>query len=325
MTEAILVYCENPTHLNELLGKARQTADKVGWKVSTVFIGSGDVDLDFYNAAGVDCVYRIELKADQAVHPEIVVAALTQTLLKASPGLVLVGATKLGLEVAPRVAERTQSIYAAWAVDLDIDMQSGATTAHCMLYSGIGKATYQINSQRTILSAAAGVFSALEVPGHKAQVETITFTPGSVQVEILEKRAKAGSGARLEEANLVVDIGQGVKDKFDLEMIRSLADLLDGQVACTRPIASERDWFPEWLGLSGMKISPELCLTVGVSGQIQHIVGIRDSRLIAAVNSDENAAIFTQADYGVVADLYKFLPVFIERLKARGIKPGWSV
>jgi electron transfer flavoprotein alpha subunit len=323
MTAEILVYCERSPHLNELLGKARQAADKAGWKVSTVLMGSDDVDLGSYGASGADRVYWIETETDKAVHPEIVVAALTEVIQQVKPGLVLVGATKLGLEVAPRVAERTHSGYAAWAVDFEIDPQSGATKAQCMLFSGIGKATYQFNPQTILLSSAPGVFTALEIPDRKAQAETISISPGSIQMEILEKRPKSGSGVRLEEANLVVDVGQGVKDKADLEMVRSLAALLDGQVACSRPIASERDWFPEWLGLSGMKISPELCLTVGVSGQIQHIVGIRDSRLIAAVNNDENAAIFSQADYGVVADLYEFLPVFTERLKARGIKPGW--
>jgi len=99
--------------------------------------------------------------------------------------------------------------------------------------------------------------------------------------------------------------------------------MLDGQLACSRPIASDRDWFPEWLGLSGAKIKPELCLTVGVSGAIQHIVGIRDSHLIAAVNTDEGAAIFSQADYGVVADLYEFIPALMERIKARSIHPVW--
>ena len=121
----------------------------------------------------------------------------------------------------------------------------------------------------------------------------------------------------------MVDIGQGVETEADLELVRSLCNLLGGEMGCTRPIASERDWLPDWLGLSGAKVSPELCLAVGVSGQIQHIVGIRDSRVIAAVNSDENATIFTQADYGVVADLKEFVPVLIDRIKARGVKPAW--
>ena len=88
-------------------------------------------------------------------------------------------------------------------------------------------------------------------------------------------------------------------------------------------MSSDRDWFPEWLGLSGAKVKPELCLTIGVSGAVQHVVGIRDSRVIAAVNNDENAAIFAQADIGVVADLNEFLPVLMERLKSKGARPAW--
>jgi electron transfer flavoprotein alpha subunit len=129
--------------------------------------------------------------------------------------------------------------------------------------------------------------------------------------------------ARLEEAKTVVDVGQGVKAKEDLALIETMAALLDGQLACSRPVASDRDWFPEWLGLSGKKVAPELCLTVGVSGAIQHIVGIRDAHRIVAVNNDEGAGIFSQADYGIVADLYEFLPALQARLKARGARPAW--
>lgn len=171
------------------------------------------------------------------------------------------------------------------------------------------------------MSAAPGVFEPVERPGKTAQVIPVPLPAAAPRLAILESRPKALSGARLEDASVVVDVGQGVKKPEDLEMIRALADLLEGQIGCSRPVASDRDWFPEWLGLSGKKISPELCLTVGISGSIQHLVGIRDSRLITAVNNDEGAPIFAQADYGVLADLYAFLPVLMERIKARGIQP----
>ena len=109
---------------------------------------------------------------------------------------------------------------------------------------------------------------------------------------MLEYKPKPTSGVRLEEAQAGGRCWPGRKAARRFADDSTLADLLDGQLACSRPIASDRDWFPEWLGLSGAKIKPELCLTVGVSGAIQHIVGIRDSRLIAAVNIDEGAAIF---------------------------------
>ena len=103
-------------------------------------------------------------------------------------------------------------------------------------------------------------------------------------------------------------------------MIEELAALLDGQVSCSRPVSSDRDWFPEWLGLSGAQLSPELCITVGISGAIQHVIGIRDSKLIVAVDSDPDSAMLSQADYGVNADLYEFVPALIEAIKARSVK-----
>jgi electron transfer flavoprotein alpha subunit len=145
----------------------------------------------------------------------------------------------------------------------------------------------------------------------------------TTRLSVIGEHAKPPSGARLQEAKAVVDIGQGMKEPEDFEMARSLADLLDGQLSCSRPVAIGRDWLPDWLGLSGAKVKPELCLTIGISGAIQHVVGIRESRVIAAVNNDETAAIFTQADIGVVADLHEFLPVLIERLRARGARPAW--
>ena len=127
----------------------------------------------------------------------------------------------------------------------------------------------------------------------------------------------------MEQAKAVVDVGRGVKQIESLEMARLLATLLDAQLGCSRPVSSDRDWLPDWLGLSGAKVKPELCLTLGISGAVQHVVGIRNSRVIAAVNNDENAAIFTQADFGVVADLDEFVPVLIERLRQRGARPAW--
>jgi electron transfer flavoprotein alpha subunit len=137
---------------------------------------------------------------------------------------------------------------------------------------------------------------------------------------ILEYKEKAAAGVRWEDAPMIVDVGQGMNEKSDLAMAEELAALFDGQVACTRPIASERDWFPEWLGLSGKKVHADLCVTLGVSGSIQHVVGIRDSKTIVAVNNDENAGIFSQADYGVVADLHQFVPALIAALQARSAK-----
>jgi len=316
-SNTILVFSDKPAPVKELLGEARRQAASLGWAVAVVGLGknaSALADL------GADVLYQVDVD-DR--NPELVLSALHAAAEKAQPAVFLVGATKLGMEVAPRLAERLGTGYAAWVLGFEVDPGAQTTTAQCMLYTGTGVATYRFKPGAAILTVASGVFEPGPVEGQITDIITLDGSMAGPKMTILEYKPKPASGARIEEAHLVVDVGQGVKQREDLQMVQALADLLDGQLACSRPIASDRDWFPEWLGLSGAKIKPELCLTVGVSGAIQHIVGIRDSRLIAAVNTDEGAAIFTQADYGVVADLYEFLPALMDRIKARGIRPAW--
>lgn len=314
-SNTILVYSEKLSLLRELLGEARRQAG-AGWTVAAVGLGK---DAPAPASLGADALYLADVDARS---PEAVTAALTAAAAKAQPALFLIGATKLGMEVAPRLAERLNAGYAAWVVKFQVD--GSQTSAQCMLYTGTGLATYRFKPGAVILTAATGVFEAAAEADQTAQIVALDAAAAAPKVTVLEYKPKPASGARIEEAKLVVDVGQGVKQREDLQLVQSVADALDGHLACSRPIASDRDWFPEWLGLSGAKIKPELCLTVGVSGAIQHIVGIRDSRLIAAVNMDEGAPIFTQADYGIVADLYEFLPALKERLQARGVKPAWK-
>jgi electron transfer flavoprotein alpha subunit len=310
----ILVFSEKPALSQELLGEALRQAAPLGWCVASVRLGK-----DNFASQGEAATYQADVDVRD---PELVMAALTEAVKQAQPALLLVGATKLGLEIAPRIAERIGAGYAAWVVGVDVNAETKNVTAQSMLYTGTGIATYQFKPGPVVLTVSGGTFEANTVEEKSADIVSLD-TQVTPKLTVLEYKPKPSSGARLEEAKLVVDVGQGVKQRDDLALAQEIAGLLDGQLGCSRPIASDRDWFPEWLGLSGAKIKPELCLTVGVSGAIQHIVGIRDSRLIAAVNNDEGAAIFAQADYGVVADLYEFLPALVERIKARGIRPAW--
>ena len=319
----ILVYSEQPALLQQLLGKARAVADQVGWQVAVLAIGNEGIDPASLGMAGADKVYQVATEA--AKNPEFCAAAQSQAIAAAQPALTLVGATKFGMEVAPRTAERTRSGYATWVVDFSLASPTDDLVVGTQLFTGIGQATYQFEpGTHVILTVAPNAFEPVTAGDRQVEIQALEVVLENPRLKILEDKPKEVGGQGLENADLVVDIGQGVETEEDLALVRSLSELLNGEMACTRPIASERDWLPDWLGLSGAKISPELCLAVGVSGQIQHIVGIRDSRVIAAVNSDENAAIFSQADYGVVADLKEFVPVLMDRIKARGVKPAWD-
>jgi len=321
----ILVIADQPVLLQQLLGKARQVADQFGWQVAVVPIGMGDLpDTAGLGSAGADIAYHFQGGLPLADDPETATNALSALIRQAQPRLVLIGATRLGMEIAPRIAERNQAGYAAWVNEFELDPPGASLTATCMLYAGMGNAVHRIGSASAVLSVAAGVFESQPPTGKAARLALVTLTAFSPRLKITGYRPKQTGSVRLEEAKMILDVGQGVKERPDLDMLQSVADLFGGQLSCSRPLASDRDWFPDWVGLSGKKVKPVLCLTVGTSGAIQHVVGIRDARVIVAVNTDENAGIFLQADYGVVADLYAFLPALQERQAARGIMPAWK-
>jgi electron transfer flavoprotein alpha subunit len=319
MTEqqcSILVYSEDERLVQELLSKARRSGEG---KVGLVLLGDDFNDQAEYGRWGADIVYAVSHQALQHFNPETYTDALAGVVEQAQPDLVLVGGTKQGLEMSARVAERLDVGCASWCVDFEIDPASKAVTATCMIYSGVGLITYRVTSHPAMATVATGVFEAETFPGHDAQVLTMDVEISEPVMQVLEEKGKMAAGERLEDAPVIVDIGQGFEKQEDIALAERLAAQLEGQVSCTRPLSSERDWFPEWIGLSGAQLSPELCFTIGVSGAIQHMIGIRDSKRIVAINHDEHAGIHLQADYCVVEDLYQFVPILIDVLKARSI------
>jgi len=113
----------------------------------------------------------------------------------------------------------------------------------------------------------------------------------------------------------LVCCGRGLEKKDDMKLLQELAEVLGGQVGCSRPLVEDRKWFSEWIGLSGHKVKPKLYVACGISGVIQHVAGIRDSKVIVAINRDPEAPIFEIADYGVVGNLYEVLPALKEALQ----------
>ncbi|MCE4603397.1 MAG: electron transfer flavoprotein subunit alpha/FixB family protein [Aeropyrum sp.] len=157
------------------------------------------------------------------------------------------------------------------------------------------------------------------VEGGQPVVTRLEELGGDSKVRLVDVKPKEVGGANLEEAEIIVGVGRGFKSREDLEMAFELAKLLNGQVGCTRPIAADLKWLSEdhWIGISGKRVSPKIYFAIGISGSPQHMSGVQSSKIIVAINKDKSAPIFKQADYGVVADLYQFLPVFIKKLKER--------
>lgn len=312
----ILVFSEDERLMKQLLAKAHQA--KAG-NVGIILIGEEIGGTDF-GKWGADTVYTVKSPTLGAFNPESFADALSAVIEQADPDLILIGGTKQGLELSARVAERLNIGIAPWCVDFEIDPESKEVTAKCMIYSGIGQETYRLKAKPAMLTVDSDIFEQQEFPENDAEIIPVDANIREPRLEVLEEKGEMAAGERLIDASVIVDVGQGFDEKEDLALAEELAQLLGGQVSCTRPIASERDWLSEWIGLSGAQLSPTLCFTIGVSGAIQHMIGIRDSDFIVAVNKDEHAGVHLQADYGVVADLYDFLPALIETMKERSIK-----
>lgn len=183
-----------------------------------------------------------------------------------------------------------------------------------MAFGGLATATEEITAEVAVLVLAPGALPAADVAGAGAS-ETVAAEPAP-GLTLVETRAKGGETVDLAAAKRVVGVGRGFAAEADLELAGALAAKLGAELACSRPIAEGVDWMPaeRYLGVSGATIKPDLYLAVGISGQVQHMVGVNNAKVIVAVNKDKNAPIFAHADFGVVGDLYQVLPELAKSL-----------
>jgi electron transfer flavoprotein alpha subunit len=187
-----------------------------------------------------------------------------------------------------------------------------------MLYGGLAVQTVVSAARPQMATIAPRSYAPAEVQeGHTGSIRALPPAPPS-PVKLVARTPKASESVDITEAKTIVCVGRGVAKQEDVAMARELASLVEGEVACSRPVAEELHWLPEevYLGISGNTVRPGLYIGLGVSGQIQHVTGIRDSKVIVAINKDENAPIFDAADYGIVGDLYQALPVLVQELKS---------
>ncbi len=132
-----------------------------------------------------------------------------------------------------------------------------------------------------------------------------------------EFKKREYEGIPLDKADIVVAAGRGFKKKEDLEIVKELSTILNGAWSVTRPLAADYGWSDTWIGISGVIINPKIYIAVGISGQPLHMIAVRNSKTIIAVNKDPNAPIFSEADYGVIGDLYQILPRLLEKLRKK--------
>ena len=194
--------------------------------------------------------------------------------------------------------------------------EDGDLVAARYAFGGATVAREKVTTPVKVFAVMPKTFSVEGATAGAGRVETPTLNVES-RVKVVDRRAKEGDHVNLDAAPLIVGVGRGFSAREDLALGDDLAGALGAVVGCTKSLA-DFEWLGEdrIIGLSGAKTAPDLYLAVGVSGQIQHTVGVAGAKLIAAVNKDKEAPIFAMADYGLVGDLYEVVPALVERLKS---------
>ena len=317
----------------ELLGKAKELASDLSTDVTAVLIGSGVKGLaDQLAEYGADKVIVVDDPELKEYRTEPYAHALTSIINEYKPEIVLVGATAIGRDLGPRVSARVATGLTADCTVLEIgdfplNPIPGQEQKHNQLlmtrpaFGGNTIATIACPDNRPQMATVRpGVMQKIApIAGAKAEVIEYNpgFTPNNKYVEILDIVKELSDTVDIMDAKILVSGGRGVGSAENFKMLQDLADVIGGTVSCSRAVV-DNGWMPKELqvGQTGKTVRPNVYFAIGISGAIQHTAGMEESDIIIAINKDETAPIFDVADYGIVGDLNKIVPMLTEQIKA---------
>lgn len=317
----------------ELIGKGKDLAKDLNTEVTAVLIGSGVKGLaDELAAYGADRVIVVDDPELKDYRTEPYTHALSSVINKYKPEIMLIGATAIGRDLGPRVSARVATGLTADCTQLDIGdfplvAREGQEQKHNQLlmtrpaFGGNTIATIACPDNRPQMATVRpGVMQKIDrIEGAKAVVEEYNpgFIPDNKYVEILDVVKSITDTVDIMDAKILVSGGRGMGCPENFEMLKELADVLGGEVSCSRAVV-DAGWEPKDLqvGQTGKTVRPQVYFAIGISGAIQHVAGMEESDLIIAINKDETAPIFEVADYGIVGDALKIVPKLTEVLKA---------
>lgn len=307
----------------ELLGKGLELSERLNVKLETILIGDQTRELaDELIAFGADTVYTVEDARLQAYQSDVYPNIVADLIKKHSPEILLIGATNIGMDLAPRVAAKLKTGLTAHCVDLYIDEDGGVPYLAHIVPGWGGNLMVKIVCPEKRPQMATVRPGVLEKPvrDEERKGEIVKITPdikdGDFRVRTIEMVEEKASGIPIEEADIVVAGGWGLYAVGGFKPIEELAEVLGAAVGGTRP-AVDKGWIPDdqMIGQSGKTISPKLFISVGASGAMHFTTGFLRSKVIMAIDQNPDAPIFEVSDIGIVGDLREILPCLIEELK----------
>jgi electron transfer flavoprotein alpha subunit len=329
MSEGILLFIEqrdgvlNRTSLEALVA-AQRIAAETGDKISAVVLGKGIENVVSDVAAKrVSAVYTVEDDKLAEYTPDGYVAALRQVVEKLDPRTVILSHTYQVRDFAPRLTAALSVTFVPDCVGFRVE--GGEVIYTRQVFQG------KINTDVKVL-ASPPVFASFQAGAYRAERAEAADAPAeikpleidmsgvSIRTQPEEKFQEAKQAVDLTQAPLIVAVGRGIKEKDNIKIVEELAEALGAEIAASRPIC-DNEWLPmdRQIGSSGQTVAPKLYLAVGISGAIQHVVGMKNSQTIVAINKDPEAPIFDIADYGIVGDLFEIVPALTAEVrKAKG-------
>ena len=306
----------------ELLGKGRDLAEKLKVDVTAILIGHNvsemAEELIFY---GADRVIIADDPIVKDYRTEIYADILAEQVFKEKPEILLIGATCIGRDLAPRVSARLNTGCTADCTELDIDKEMRLIVATKPFFGRDLMADIICPFHRPqMVTVRPGVME-LKDQDRKRQGELIYVDVNckeeDIKVKVLETIRSVSDSISIEEADKVIAAGMGVGSKEGFEMVKELAELLGAQIGATS-LPVDEGWISEdkKIGQTGKTIRPKLYIGCGVSGAIQHSAGMINSELIIAINTNPKADIFNFADYGIIGDINEIVPALIKELRA---------
>ena len=325
MSEGILLFIEqrdralNRTSLEALVA-AQRIAAATGDKICAAVLGKGVSDVAAEVAGRkLDTVYTVEDDKLAEYTPDGYVGALRSVVEKLNPKLVIFSHTYRVRDFAPRLVAALGKSFVTDCIGLRVD--SGQVIFSRQIFQG--KITTDVR-----VTASDPVFASFQVGSYRADLAETSESPARIEslavdmsaVDIRtqseEKFQEAKQAVDLTQAPLIVAVGRGIKSQDNLPLVQELANALGAELAASRPIC-DNEWLPmdRQIGSSGQTVAPKLYLAVGISGAIQHVVGMKNAQTIVAINKDPEAPIFDISDYGIVGDLFEIVPALTAEIK----------
>jgi len=301
----------------EMLSKGRQLAESAGADLGVALFGKGMNHLAEALKPKANKIFLIEDERLEFYNSETYEKVLTQLMTERKPFLTLIGHTATGMDFAPSLAAHLKMPLATDCIGIDLQGETFSLTRQ--VYGGkINAAVSFVKKGPYMVTVRSGAFSVLEKPPLAGEIVTLPspLTDEGLARRFLQYVEAAAGEVDITQADILVAVGRGIKEAANIPMVKELADAIGGALACSRPVVDKK-WLPKGcqVGTSGKTVKPKIYIAIGISGTFQHIAGMKGAGTVIAINKDPKAPIFSVAHYGIVADLFKIVPVLKDKIK----------